>query len=96
MPDPTKSRNEAYWEAVQKDLKKQLKEILKLLGMKPRELMRTKETTYQDAGLDDRDLTDDQLLSAMIEYPVLIERPIVLAEGRAALGRPPEKVLEIL
>jgi len=73
-----------------------LRRILKLLGMKPRELMRTRETVYQDAGLDRDDLTDDQLINAMVAHPILIERPIVLANGKAALGRPPEKVLEIL
>lgn len=76
--------------------KTKLKEILKLLGMKPRELMRTKEAAYQEAGLDEEGLTEDQLIEAMIAHPVLIERPIVLAHGKAALGRPPEQVLEIL
>jgi len=76
--------------------KPELKEILKLLGMKPRDLMRTREAVYREAGLDDPGLSDDQLINAMIEHPVLIERPIVLTAGKAALGRPPEKVLEIL
>ena len=76
--------------------KTKLREILKLLGMKPRDLMRSRETAYREAGLDQDDLSDEQLISAMIEHPVLIERPIVLANGKAALGRPPEQVLEIL
>jgi arsenate reductase len=76
--------------------KTKLREILKLLGMKPRDLMRSKEAAYREAGLDQDDLSDEQLISAMIEHPVLIERPIVLANGKAALGRPPEQVLEIL
>lgn len=76
--------------------RKKLKEILKLLGMKPRDLMRTKEAVYREQGLNDEGLADDQLINAMIEYPVLIERPIVLAGGRATLGRPPENILEIL
>lgn len=76
--------------------RKRLKEILKLLGMNPRDLMRTRESVYREAGLDDDGLSEDQLLSAMIEHPVLMERPVVLANGKAALGRPPEKVLEII
>lgn len=76
--------------------KAKLREILKLLGMKPAELLRTKESTYREAGLERSNITEDQLISAMIEHPVLMERPIVLANGKAALGRPPEKVLEIL
>jgi len=74
----------------------QLKEILAKLEMKPRDLMRKKEDDYVDLGLDDEALTDDDLIMAMVEHPILIERPIVLANGKAALGRPPEKVLEIL
>ena len=69
---------------------------MKLLGMGPRDLMRTKESIYREAGLGDDRLSDDQLLNAMIEHPVLIERPVVLANGKAALGRPPEKALEIV
>ncbi len=76
--------------------KTRLKEILELLGMEPRDLMRRKEAAYKDAGLDDPSLTKDALLAAMVESPILIERPIVLANGKAALGRPPEDVLAIL
>lgn len=76
--------------------KTQLKKILSLLGMSPRELMRTKEAVYKEAGLDNPDLSRDELIAAMIEHPILIERPIVLANGQAALGRPLERVLEIL
>ena len=73
-----------------------LKKILSLLGLRPRELMRNKEAVYKDKGLDDATLSDDDLIAAMVNDPVLMERPIVIADGRAALGRPPEKVLEIL
>ncbi len=58
--------------------------------------MRTKESAYKEAGLDDQSLSQEQLIAAMIEYPILIERPIVLANGKATIGRPPESVLEIL
>ena len=73
-----------------------LKKILSQLGMQPRELLRKKESAYKDKGLDRPGLSDDELITAMITDPVLIERPIVIANGRAAIGRPPEKVLEIL
>lgn len=74
----------------------ELTEILKLLEMKPRDLMRKKESEYKQLGLDDKSLSDKQVIEAMVENPILIERPIVLANGKAALGRPPETVLEIL
>ena len=70
--------------------------ILSLLGMQPRELMRKKEAEYKANGLDSPDLSDEQLVEALIEHPILIERPIVLANGKAAIGRPPENVLKIL
>ena len=74
----------------------ELKKILKMLGLKPRELMRRKEKEYREAGLDDASLSDAQLIEAMVKHPKLIERPIVIKGGKAALGRPPEKVLDIL
>ena len=73
-----------------------LNAILDMLGMQPRDLMRKKEKEYAEAGLDNPDLDRDALITAMIEHPRLIERPIVIANGKAAIGRPPEKVLEIL
>jgi arsenate reductase len=75
---------------------KTLDAILDMLGMEPRDLMRTKEKEYKEAGLDHPDLGRDELIAAMIEHPRLIERPIVIANGKAAIGRPPEKVLEII
>ncbi len=74
----------------------ELKVLLAKLGMKPRALMRTKEPPYKDLGLDDPKLSDDALIKAMVENPVLIERPIVVNGGKAALGRPPEAVRKIL
>jgi arsenate reductase len=74
----------------------QLNTILRALGMSPRELMRTGEAEYRELGLDDPGLGHDELVAAMVTTPKLIERPIVLAGGKAAIGRPPESVLEIL
>ena len=73
-----------------------LKEILTQLGFSPRDLMRKKEAEYAECGLDKPSLSDDELIDLMIKNPILIERPIVLANGKAALGRPPEQMLEIL
>jgi len=73
-----------------------IKEILKKLGYAPRDLMRKKEDAYTEHNLDNPSLSGDDLIEFMIEYPVLIERPIVLANEKAAIGRPPEQVLEIL
>ena len=76
--------------------RRELKSILDKLGIGPRELLRTKEAAYMEKGLDDEKLDDDQILTAILAEPVLMERPIVLANGKAAIGRPPENVLEIL
>jgi arsenate reductase (glutaredoxin) len=75
---------------------KELQELLDLLGMRPRQLIRRGESVYRELGLDDPDLDDAALIRAMVAHPVLIERPIVVANGQAALGRPPEQVLAIL
>jgi arsenate reductase len=74
----------------------ELEDILQKLGMEPRELMRKKEPDYKTNGLNDASLDRQALIVAMVTHPILIERPIVLANGKAALGRPPESVLEIL
>jgi arsenate reductase len=74
----------------------ELKDILSALNLTPRELMRTKENEYKEQGLNNPELSDEQLIAAMIATPKLIERPIVIANGKVALGRPPENVLSIL
>ena len=73
-----------------------LEAVLDKLDMEPRDLMRRKEAAYREAGLDDPALGRRALVEAMVAYPVLVERPVVLAGGRAVLGRPPESVLDIL
>lgn len=76
--------------------KSELREILALLERSPRDLMRKGEAEYKEQGLADKNLDDAALIGAMAATPRLIERPIVLANGKAAVGRPPESVLEIL
>lgn len=73
----------------------ELSRVLGLLGIAPRELMRVKEKIYGERGLKDETL-DERLIEAMAADPILIERPVVIKGDRAALGRPPEAVLEIL
>jgi arsenate reductase (glutaredoxin) len=73
-----------------------LKEILSQLGIAPRDLMRKKEDTYKELELGNPSLSDKDLIDFMVEHPILIERPIVITNGKAALGRPPEQVLDIL
>ena len=74
----------------------ELSAILNKLGRKPRELMRKGQSEYKALGLDNTERTDNELIDAMVKTPILIERPIVLANDKAAVGRPPESVLEIL
>jgi len=69
---------------------------LKALGMEPRQLMRRKESVYKDLGLDDETLTRDQLIAAMVDNPILIERPVVVSGAKVALGRPPENALAVV
>ncbi len=76
--------------------KQELERLLALLGLEPRQLMRTKESEYAELGLADESLSRDALIEAMVTHPKLIERPIVVHNGKAAIGRPPEKVLDIL
>jgi len=74
----------------------QLEQILSMLDFEPRQLMRTKEAEYKALGLDNETLSNSELILAMTTTPKLIERPIVLANGKAAIGRPPEQVLDII
>ena len=74
----------------------EIKSILSLLDIGPRELMRKGEPEYRAMGLDRPELGNAALIAAMSSTPRLIERPIVLANGKAAIGRPPGSVLDIL
>jgi arsenate reductase len=74
----------------------ELDDILQKLCMEPRELMRKNETDYKANGLDDETLDRQALINSMVNHPILIERPIVIANDKAAIGRPPEAVLAIV
>ena len=73
-----------------------LKKILDGLGMEPRELMRKGQDEYKALGLDNESLSNDALIKAMVENPILIERPIVITEKGIAIGRPIDNVKKIL
>lgn len=75
--------------------REELQQIIAKLGIQPRDLLRNKEEEYQQAGLNDASLSDDQIINAMVAYPKLIERPIAIYGNKARIGRPPEQVLEL-
>lgn len=75
--------------------KTELQDLLQKLGMKPEEIVRKGEEIYK-TNYQGKQLSDDQWLDALIEHPILMERPIVISGARAVIGRPPEKVLELL
>ena len=74
----------------------QLERILNLLKMRPLELMRSGESVFKEANLGDEGVSDETRIQAILDNPILMERPIVVAGERAAIGRPPENVLQIL
>jgi arsenate reductase len=74
----------------------ELKAILRKLGLRPSDIIRKSEPLYAELGLKERKLDDEALIAVMAANPILIERPIVVAGGKAAIGRPPKNVLKIL
>ncbi|MDX1268318.1 MAG: arsenate reductase (glutaredoxin), partial [Oceanisphaera sp.] len=75
---------------------KQLKSLLKKLGLSVREVLRRSEPEYEELGLDDDDLADEIVLDLLAKHPQLLQRPIVVADGKAIIGRPPEAVLPFI
>ncbi|KDE38494.1 Arsenate reductase [Nitrincola lacisaponensis] len=73
----------------------ELRELLAMLGISARALLRTKEAEYAEAGLANPELDDAAVIEAICRYPKLMERPIVVHQGQARIGRPPEQVLEL-
>ena len=76
--------------------KPKLKDLLRKMGIKPRELLRTKEEIYKKLKLGERDLSDSEIVDLMVEHPDLIQRPIVEKGSRAILARPADRIKEIL
>jgi arsenate reductase len=75
---------------------KKLRELIKRMGIKPRELLRTSEPIYRELGLGKKDFSDDEIISLMVKHPDLIQRPIVERGDRAVLGRPTDNVKALL
>ena len=75
---------------------KKLRELIKKMGIKPRDLLRSGETVYRELGLVKKDFRDDEIISLMVQHPDLIQRPIVERGERAVLGRPIENVRPLL
>lgn len=75
---------------------KKLRELIRKMGVKPRELLRTSEPTYRELGLGKKDFSDDEIVALMAKHPDLIQRPIVERGDRAVLGRPTENVKALL
>lgn len=75
---------------------RELKRIIEMLGVSAREILRTTESVYKDAELDDDSLSEDEIIEAICEYPALLQRPIVIVGDKAVIGRPPVKVLDII
>lgn len=71
-------------------------ELLSQLQLKPREIMRRGESAYKDLNLDDASHSDDELISAIVENPILLERPIVTFDGRSAIGRPTDNIIDLI
>lgn len=76
--------------------RQELKDMLKKMGMSVREVLRRSGTPFEELGLDDPSLTDEQIFDAIEEHPILIQRPIVVSAMGARLCRPKEKVYEVL
>ena len=74
----------------------ELTQVISALQIPARELLRVREAEYKQAGLDDKTLSDADIIQKMTEFPKVIERPIVINDKKAAIGRPPESVLDIL
>ena len=74
----------------------ELTDILKMLGMQPRDLIRKNEAEYKQNNMDNEKLSEKELIQLMVAFPKVIQRPIVVVAGKAAIGRPPENVLSII
>lgn len=74
----------------------ELRELLRKLGTGPREILRAREPLVKELGLDDPEVSDEQLIAQMVAHPQLVQRPIVVSGDRAVLARPVERVLELL
>ena len=75
---------------------RKLRELIKKMGIKPRDLLRSSEPVYRELGFGNKDFSDDEIISLMVQHPDLIQRPIVERGERAVLGRPVENARHLL
>src|SRR5258707_15862868 len=94
LKDNTDEEMELIEYLVETPTQKEIKEILKMLGMKAEDLVRKKEHLYKEK-YEGKKFTDNQWIKILTENPILIDRPIVIKDGKAIIGRPPERVLEL-
>lgn len=73
-----------------------LTRLLQAMGARPQEIVRTNEALYKELGLDRREIGDEEWIDLLVQHPDLVQRPIVEIDGRAALGRPVERIAELL
>src|SRR3954465_4006582 len=95
LKDNTDEDYEIVEYLVEVPTQKEIKEILKMLGMKAEDLVRKKEPLYKEK-YEGKKITNSEWIKILSENPILIERPIVVKDGKAIIGRPPEKILDIL
>ena len=81
---------------VNKLSKTEVKNLLSKLGLSIRDILRTGEDEYKNNNLKNENLTDDKLIDFLIKFPKLLQRPIVVKNNKAVIGRPPENILDIL
>lgn len=75
--------------------KKEIKELLNMLKLSPRELMRVKEEIYKELNLK-KEMDEEKLIEAMVSYPILIERPVIIKNGKAIIGRPTSRIVDFI
>ena len=80
----------------EKILHEELDEILKMLKIKPHDLLRKSEKEYKEFNLENNELKDEDIIDIMIKNPILIQRPIIIRNNMAIIGRPPENILQII
>ena len=81
---------------VNKLSKAEVKKLLSKLGLSIRDILRTGEDEYKNNNLKNENLTDDKLIDFLIKFPKLLQRPIVVKDNKAVVGRPPENILDVL
>jgi arsenate reductase len=94
--NPRCSKSRETLHILENSKQQELKKIIAMLGLPARDLVRTTEQVYEDAGIDMDAMSEDEIIAAICQHPALLQRPIVVAGNRAIIGRPPARVMEII